>query len=66
MQQSHPDLPAPETLAELKQLVKARIDQLNIEDAKSDVTPFIKNTSELDIWSRGYFNEIVDQMTINS
>jgi len=65
MQQSHPELPVPETLDDLKQLVKRRIEQLNIEDAKFDVTPFVKNTSELDIWSRGYFNEIVNQMTIN-
>lgn len=54
MQQSHPELSAPDTLDDLKQLVKARIDQLNIEDAKSDVTPFIKNTSEPDFTLIGF------------
>lgn len=66
MKQSHPELSTPETLDELKQRVKERVDQINIEDAKSDVSPFIKEISELDIWSRNYFKEVVDQMMLNS
>jgi hypothetical protein len=33
-----------------------------VEDAKFDVAPFIKDTSTLDIWSRGYFCDVADQM----
>lgn len=62
MIQSHPEIPIPETLDELKILIKERIGKLNVEDAKLDVAPFIKDTSSLDIWSRDYFRDVADQV----
>lgn len=62
MKQSHPELPVPETLTELKLLIKERIGKLNVEDVKFDVAPFIKYTSTLDIWSKEYFCAVADQV----
>jgi len=64
MKQSHPELSIPETEHELKVLVRERIQRLNIQEAKNDVIPFIKESSELDIWSQDYFNQIAEQIQI--
>lgn len=39
-------------------LLKRRIERANIEMVKADVSPFIKNTKELDIWSKDYFLQL--------
>ena len=62
MAQSHPELPLPQTMTDLKTLIKERIDSLNVEDAKVDVMPFIKENTSLDIWSREYFCAVADQV----
>jgi hypothetical protein len=52
----------PKTLTELKTLIQKRIETLDVENAKFDVTPFIKDTSTLDIWSRDYFRDVAEQV----
>lgn len=44
------------------QLLKEKISQTNIEMVKADVRPFIKNTKELEIWSREYFLQLADMV----
>ena len=65
MLQSHPGIQAPSTLEELQRLVQDRIKRLNVEDARSDVLPFIKDKSALDIWSQSYFSEVATQMVLS-
>ncbi|GAP70538.1 nucleotidyl transferase [Bacteroidales bacterium 6E] len=48
----------------LRQMLKQKIQETNIEMVKNDVRPFIRNTSELDIWSTDYFIQLVDLMNI--
>jgi len=43
-------------------LLKKRIASTNIEIVKADVSPFIKNTKELDIWSTDYFLQLADMI----
>ena len=43
-------------------LLKRRIESTNIEMVKADVSPFIKNTRELDIWSTDYFLQLADMI----
>jgi predicted nucleotidyltransferase component of viral defense system len=43
-------------------LLKRRIESTNIEMVKADVSPFIKNTRELDIWSNDYFLQLADMI----
>ncbi|GAB6122180.1 nucleotidyl transferase AbiEii/AbiGii toxin family protein [Dysgonomonas termitidis] len=44
------------------QLLKDKIAKINIEMVKNDVRPFIKNPSEMDIWSNDYFTQLVDMI----
>ena len=43
-------------------LLKRRIETTNIEMVKADVSPFIKNTKDLDIWSTDYFLQLADMI----
>lgn len=45
-----------------KQLLKERISKTDIRLVKNDVAPFIKNPSEMDIWSTDYFIQLVDMI----
>jgi predicted nucleotidyltransferase component of viral defense system len=51
------------TADELKEMLKDKILNTNIEMVKNDVRPFIKNPGEMKIWSTEYFLQLVD--TIN-
>lgn len=46
-------------------LMRERIDHLDIDQAKKDIRPFIKNASELDLWSKDFFLEIVKRLRID-
>jgi hypothetical protein len=43
-------------------MLKERIEKTKIETVKNDVRPFIKNPSEMDIWSNDYFTQLVDMI----
>jgi predicted nucleotidyltransferase component of viral defense system len=45
-----------------KKMLKERIEKTNIETVKNDVRPFLKNQSEMDIWSTEYFLQLVDMI----
>ena len=42
------------------EMLKARLSSADIQQAKADVLPFIKNPRELDIWSNDYFLRLAD------
>ena len=50
------------TLEVFKKMLKERIEKTNIETVKNDVRPFLKNLSEMDIWSTEYFLQLVDMI----
>lgn len=43
-----------------KELLKEKISETDINLVKNDVRPFIKNQSEIEIWSTEYFLQLVD------
>lgn len=47
-----------------KELLKERISSTDIKSVKNDVMPFLKNPSELEIWSTDYFLQLVDFINI--
>ena len=47
-----------------KKMLKERIEKTNIETVKNDVRPFLKNPSEINIWSAEYFSQLVDMIKI--
>ena len=40
------------------------VNNMDIEKAKRDVIPFIKNSSELDVWSKEFFYDLFDKIRI--
>jgi predicted nucleotidyltransferase component of viral defense system len=52
------------TLEIFKKMLKERIEKTNIETVKNDVRPFLKNPSEMDIWSKEYFFQLVEMIKI--
>jgi predicted nucleotidyltransferase component of viral defense system len=48
------------TKNEFRKLVKKKIDNTKIELVTADVSPFIKNPKDLEIWSNDYFLQLVD------
>ena len=47
----------------VKALLIARFNEIDFNDAKKDVLPFIKDTSILDIWSKEFFIAITSQLS---
>ena len=45
-------------------LIFANIDNLNIDAARKEVTPFINNTNSLDIWSKDFFKAAAQQINV--
>lgn len=53
------------TLEEVKQLLIKRFDEIDFDEAKKDVMPFIKNKEILEIWSDEFFIDITEQLRCN-
>lgn len=51
---------------EFKELLQRRIEKVDIDKAKADVSRFISNPKTLDIWSEKYFIDLVKSLKINS
>jgi predicted nucleotidyltransferase component of viral defense system len=48
----------------VKDIVKKRIEDLNIDAAKKDVEVFIQDRKVLDLWSKPFFESVVDQIRL--
>ncbi len=53
-----------QTKEQLKDLIIKRIQSVDIQQAKEDVIPFIKNPQELSVWSKDFFTQITDKIQI--
>jgi predicted nucleotidyltransferase component of viral defense system len=51
------------SLDEIKRMLSERFDSIDYAQAKQDVTPFIHETSMLDIWSADFFKQITQELT---
>ncbi|MCL2154501.1 MAG: nucleotidyl transferase AbiEii/AbiGii toxin family protein [Leptospirales bacterium] len=45
-----------------KTMLKERIEKTNIQAVKNDVSPFLKNPSEIEIWSKEYFLQLAEML----
>lgn len=50
--------------ADFREVLKKRIDSVDLNKAKTDVVRFIPNSSRLDIWSAKYFHDLVSKLKI--
>lgn len=52
------------SLDEIKQMLFSRFDDIDFEQAKKDVLPFIHDKSALNLWSADFFKQITNDLTI--
>lgn len=50
------------TIENLKALLNERFNNFNVEQAKQDVLPFVKDKTKLDVWSVEFFKEITKNL----
>ncbi len=50
------------TANELRSLLSAAIEALDLNKAKMDIIPFVKDSREIDVWSKTFFNHLVDEI----
>lgn len=50
------------SIENLKALLNERFDNLNVDHARQDVLPFVKDKTKLDIWSVEFFKEITKNL----
>lgn len=55
---------APETHADFLNLLRSRITSIDWSQAQEDVSPFLKNAGELELWSADYFLQLVDMIKV--
>ena len=51
------------TIEKVRELLNKRFSEVDFEQAKEDVFPFIKDKHKLDLWSREFFTEITKGLT---
>ncbi|MBD3805725.1 MAG: nucleotidyl transferase AbiEii/AbiGii toxin family protein [Sulfuricurvum sp.] len=48
----------------VKELLLQRIDSLDVEKAKNDVQPFIKDMREIELWSKEFFLAVIENIKV--
>jgi predicted nucleotidyltransferase component of viral defense system len=48
----------------IKNLLLQRIESLDVEKAKNDVQPFIKDMREIELWSKEFFVSVIENMKV--
>ena len=46
----------------LKEMLKSKFNEIDYQDAKEDVKPFIKDINSLNIWSKEFFISITNNL----
>lgn len=50
------------SIDQVRKLLLERISNIDFEQAKQDVFPFIRNAESLNIWSQQYFSELARRL----
>jgi len=50
------------TVDMLRQALHKRVDEVDFQQAKTDVRPFLSNVDGLEIWSDKYFHQLVNKV----
>ena len=48
----------------LMNLLNRTIDELDVEKARNEVMPFVRDRQELNVWSRDFFRQIIAKIII--
>ena len=49
-------------IAQLRQLLRQRFQQVDFDQAKRDVRPFIRDEAELELWDSAFFQSLADKI----
>jgi hypothetical protein len=52
----------PLTHDKLRHFLQQAIDNLNVEQVRREVTPFIRDKRALDVWSQDFFSQIIKKI----
>ena len=63
IQSGHYDGASPLTEAEVRSRLSQRLEQVDMEQLKDDVRPFLRDPSVLDIWSKDFFRDVFGRLT---
>ena len=60
------EIKIPENLTKknIKDLLLERLENLDVEKAKSDVQPFIKDIREIELWSKEFFVAVIENIKV--
>ncbi len=50
------------TGSRLQELLRQAVDNLEVEQARSEVAPFVRDRAALEVWSRAFFREVVGRI----
>ena len=54
------------TVEILHEALHSRVDDVDFEQAKADIKPFLSNVEGLDFWSDEYFHQLVNKVVVAS
>jgi predicted nucleotidyltransferase component of viral defense system len=54
--------PTPLTAGDLRELIRRRIDSVDIDQIRSEVEPFVKNPASLALWSKKFFLDVASRI----
>ncbi|MGQ9800201.1 MAG: nucleotidyl transferase AbiEii/AbiGii toxin family protein [Candidatus Saccharicenans sp.] len=63
-QTGHWEVPEPLSEKAWRELLKTRIESVDIQKIKKEVEPFVKNPAALDVWSREFFLEVAEKIKV--
>ncbi|NCB12899.1 MAG: nucleotidyl transferase AbiEii/AbiGii toxin family protein [Erysipelotrichia bacterium] len=64
LEENNIQIPNELTKQTIKNLLLKRIESLNVEKAKNDIQPFIKDMREIELWSKEFFVAVIENMKV--
>lgn len=64
LEENNIQIPTKLTKQTIKDLLLQRIESLDVEKAKNDVQPFIKDMREIELWSKEFFVAVIENMKV--
>ncbi|NCC55585.1 MAG: nucleotidyl transferase AbiEii/AbiGii toxin family protein [Erysipelotrichia bacterium] len=64
LEENNIQIPSELSKETIKNLLLQRIDSLDVEKAKNDVQPFIKDMREIELWSKEFFISVIENIKV--
>lgn len=64
LEENNIQIPSELSKQSIKNLLLQRIETLDVEKAKNDIQPFIKDMREIELWSKEFFVSVIENMKV--